>query len=418
MRKKIFILADWFSPGYKAGGLVTALANLTQAIGEHFELFVMTRDRDLGDSTAYRDIASGTWVESGHARVFYANDFSFGNLGRQIQHIQPDVLYLNSFFSTLTVKALLLRRMGFVAKTPVVIAPRGELSPGALAIKGRKKSLYSTVALRSGLYGSVRWHASSDLEAREIRGFLESRGQRHSDVVTASDIPPAAWTMTTSQPVRRTKRGSTRFLFVSRISPKKNLLYALEALRSVASDVEFDLYGPIDDANYWADCERAIRTLPTNVSVSYRGPAAPDNIAAILRDHDFFLLPTQGENFGYAILEALAEGCPVLISDRTPWNDVAAQGAGWAIPLEDRGGWARAIDQCIAMDAETYLHMSSRARQYLSAWLRRTNPSRETIEMFESVLAELDPAPQQLAAERLRSEKQAYASDQAREAAK
>lgn len=131
MRKKIFILADWFSPGFKAGGLVTALANLTRAIGERFELFVMTRDRDLGDLASYRGIAANEWREGENAKVHYTADFSFGNLRRQIERVQPDVLYLNSFFSSISVKTLLLRKLGLTAKVPVVIAPRGELSRGA-----------------------------------------------------------------------------------------------------------------------------------------------------------------------------------------------------------------------------------------------------------------------------------------------
>src|ERR1700761_2957692 len=155
MRKKIFILADWFLPGYKAGGLVTALANLTRTIGDRFELFVMTRDRDLGDLAAYRGIAPNEWRDGENIKIFYTGDFSFGNLRRQIERVQPDVLYLNSFFSSISVKTLLLRKMGLAAKVPIVIAPRGELSPGALAIKAGKKTLYSRLAIRGGLYDGV-----------------------------------------------------------------------------------------------------------------------------------------------------------------------------------------------------------------------------------------------------------------------
>jgi glycosyltransferase involved in cell wall biosynthesis len=417
MRKKIFILADWFSPGFKAGGLVTALANLTRAVGERFELFVMTRDRDLGDLASYRGIAANEWREGENAKVYYTADFSFGNLRRQIERVQPDVLYLNSFFSSISVKTLLLRKLGLTAKVPVVIAPRGELSPGALAIKAGKKALYSRMAIRGGLYNGICWHASSDLESREIETFLESNGQQNEAIATASDIPSFTWNTTESRLARRAKSGSTRFVFISRISPKKNLLYALEALQTVPDEVEFDVFGPIDDASYWANCQRVIRTLPPNVTVRYRGAIARDDVASVLREHDFFLLPTQSENFGYAILEALAEGCPVLISDKTPWNDLAAQCAGWVMPLQERGVWAHAIAQCIAMDADTHAQMTARAREFVSAWLRRTNPAHETIEMFEAVLANPGALPQHAVADRSRHEEPAYV-DPAREAAK
>jgi glycosyltransferase involved in cell wall biosynthesis len=417
MRKKMFILADWFSPGFKAGGLVTALANLTRAIGERFELFVMTRDRDLGDLASYRGITANEWREAENANVFYTADFSFGNLRRQIERIQPDVLYLNSFFSSISIKTLLLRKLGLTAKVPVVIAPRGELSPGALAIKAGKKALYSRMAIRGGLYGGICWHASADLEFREIETFLESHGQLHEAIATASDIPPIAWSIAESRLARRAKSGPTRFVFISRISPKKNLLYALKALETGSDEVEFDVFGPIDDANYWADCQRVIRTLPANVTVRYRGAIARDDVASVLREYDFFLLPTQSENFGYAILEALAEGCPVLISDKTPWNDLAALGAGWVTPLPDRDAWVRAIALCIAMDADTHAQMAARAREYVSEWLRRTNPTHETIEMFEAVLANPSALLRHAVANGSHHEEPAYV-DPAREAAK
>jgi glycosyltransferase involved in cell wall biosynthesis len=416
MRNKMFILADWFSPGFKAGGLVTALVNLTRAIGDRFELFVMTRDRDLGDVTAYPGVAPNEWRNGESAKIFYTTDFSFRNLRRQIECVQPDVLYLNSFFSSISVKTLLLRKVGLTAKVPVVIAPRGELSPGALAIKANKKALYSRLAIRAGLYGGICWHASSDLEFREIEAFLESHGQRHEAIATASDIPPVAWSIAERRLARRAKSGATRFVFISRISPKKNLLYALEAIRSVSDEVECDIFGPIDDLNYWADCERVIRTLPPNVTVRFRGAIARDDVASVLREHDFFLLPTQSENFGYAILEALAEGCPVLISDKTPWNDLAALDAGWVMPLQERSVWARAIAQCIAMDAETHAKMVASAREYVSTWLSHTNPARETIEMFEAVLANPSPALHAVT-DRSHHEDPTYV-DPAREAAK
>ena len=55
---------------------------------------------------------------------------------------------------------------------------------------------------------------------------------------------------------------------------------------------------------------------------------------ALYATHDLLILPTQGENHGYVIQEALLSGCPVLISDRTPWRGLAALGVGADLPLE------------------------------------------------------------------------------------
>jgi glycosyltransferase involved in cell wall biosynthesis len=47
-----------------------------------------------------------------------------------------------------------------------------------------------------------------------------------------------------------------------------------------------------------------------------------------------FVLPSKGESFGHAIFEALSLGCPVLISNQTPWNNLLAQNAGIDLPLD------------------------------------------------------------------------------------
>ncbi len=64
------------------------------------------------------------------------------------------------------------------------------------------------------------------------------------------------------------------------------------------------------------------------------GPLPPDRVAEALRANHLLFLPTRSENFGHVILEALAAGCPVLLSDRTPWRNLARAGVGWDLPLD------------------------------------------------------------------------------------
>jgi glycosyltransferase involved in cell wall biosynthesis len=124
-------------------------------------------------------------------------------------------------------------------------------------------------------------------------------------------------------------------VFISRISPKKNLLFALRMLQSVLGDISFDIYGPIEDARYWNRCEKAIGTLPPNVRVKYMGMVEHEKVGEVFAEHDLFLFPTLGENYGHVICEALSAGCPVLISDQTPWRHLQEEGAGWDIPLAE-----------------------------------------------------------------------------------
>src|SRR5437763_17151247 len=109
--KKILVIADWYLPGFKAGGPLHSLRNLIEAIGQgNFDFYVLTRDRDLTDKRPYKDVKTERWTPLGNAHVFYTASPSFTTLLRTIRKLDPDVIYMNSFFSRLTCKILLLRR--------------------------------------------------------------------------------------------------------------------------------------------------------------------------------------------------------------------------------------------------------------------------------------------------------------------
>ena len=56
-----------------------------------------------------------------------------------------------------------------------------------------------------------------------------------------------------------------------------------------------------------------------------------------LAKNDLFFFPAHGENYGHVIAEAMAAGCPVLISDQTAWRNLEEKGAGWDLPLDAPG---------------------------------------------------------------------------------
>jgi glycosyltransferase involved in cell wall biosynthesis len=383
---RILILADWYLPGYKAGGLVTALANLADSIGDVFDLYVFTRDRDLTDRGPYPAIRQGEWQPVGRARVLYTSDLSFAHLRRRISEVSPSIIYLNSFFSPLVIKTLCLRKLGLLPNCAIVLAPRGELSPGALQIKPAKKRLYKHAALRAHLCSGVLWHACSELEAGHIASELRGDGRKQPCIRVASDLPNRDWARATRARSRNKQASGARFLFISRISPIKNLLFALGELSRLTGRIAFHIFGPIDDHAYWAKCLKRIQSLPGNITVHYGGTIPRALVPRVVSDFDFFLLPTAGENFGYAILEAMASGCPVIVSDRTPWRDLSDWNAGWALALDDRPAWGPVLQQCVEMGPGPYAAMSSRAREFVAAWAASTNQRDEMIGIFNAAL--------------------------------
>jgi glycosyltransferase involved in cell wall biosynthesis len=177
-----------------------------------------------------------------------------------------------------------------------------------------------------------------------------------------------------------------KLVFVSRISPKKNLLFALQLLPKIKGQVVFDIYGPVEDDDYWQLCQNSISTMPNNIRVKYNGSVPNEKVFEVLADYHFFFLPTLGENFGHAILEALSAGCPVIVSDQTPWRDFAKQGGGWDLPLEAVEQWRVILQSCTDMDNKTYQRIASQARQLAVESVCRPDIIKQNVSLFTNAL--------------------------------
>ncbi len=151
------------------------------------------------------------------------------------------------------------------------------------------------------------------------------------------------------------------------------MIWLLEVLRSVTGNIELDVIGPLEDEAYWRRCLAAIQQLPPAIVVRYRGEVPHDKVADELAGHHLMVLPTRHENFGHVILESLAVGRPVLISDQTPWRGLVEAGAGSGIsPSTARLAFREAIEEAVAMDDAQLRIMSVAAASLASSRMAMT----------------------------------------------
>lgn len=384
-RPRVLMLIDYYLPAYKAGGPIRTAAGIVHHLGDRFEFRILTRDHDLGDPAPWPDVRPGQWVRLGGAECRYltAHERTLRAMRRVIRETEHDVLYVNSLFSVpMSIKPLLLRRLRLVPQVRLTLAPRGELSAGAISLKQLKKRAFLAVAKAIGLHRDVLWQASSVYEQRDVRKVFGE----HAQVVVAPDLRVGVQGLQTEvlPSVARTQ-GSLRIAFVSRISPMKNLEGALEMLSGVRASVEFDIYGPKEDQRCWARCEALMRQLPANVTARYVRVLPHHEVDEVLRRYQLFLLPSLGENFGHVIIEALAAGCPVLISDRTPWRELESHGVGWDLPLEDVERFRAVIEACAG---EGPLERQERAKRAV-AFAARQQPGAEDLRSNASLFEDL-----------------------------
>ncbi len=389
-RRTVLVMADHYLPGFKAGGPIRTLQNLIDALGDEFRFLVITRDRDLSDTEAYTGVRLNAWNNVGPAKVYYASPdtLTWPGLRHLLGRTRFDVLYLNSFFSPLmTVLPLVLRRVYGRRTTPVVLAPRGEFSPGALALKPAKKRAYFALAHATGLLSGLRWQATSDAERAQIIALVRARPD---DVAVAPNLPSVGRVVTqigaVLQPVRAS--GPLRMVFLSRISPMKNLDFLISVLRQVRTPATLTVHGPVVDAPYWKACQDAAHGLPRHIRVTYAGEVQPARVAATFAEHDVFVFPTRGENFGHVILESLTAGTPVIISDRTPWQ-ADANGAVTVLTLDGPEGWARTIETWAGLDDTALEDRRVKAAALANAYLSKNGSGEAHRQLFLAALAPL-----------------------------
>ncbi len=376
-KKKILLFSDWFYPGFMAGGPIQSSFNLINHLQEFYDFSVITRDTDYTDTVPYRGVKSDEWnILPNGMRVYYFSEkkLSYPAMSKLINEEEFDIAYLNSMYSPrFTIMPLfILNKLG----KKVILAPRGMLAPTAIAIKSWKKKPFLLWIKNSSMIKNMKFHAASLHEADHIRQVFGKK----VEIKIAPNLPGKIESPVTIE--KRKEVGSVNLINVARVSPEKNLHYALEVLLNAKGKVKFDIYGPVYDYPYWEKCKEILSRLPSNVECEYFGPISKDSLPQAMKDVHFLLMPTQGENFGHTILEAMICGCPPIISDRTPWIGLEPLKAGFDLPLEEQQKFEDVLHKVVSMDQEEFNTWSEGTRKFAAAFINNPDLLKQSIDIF------------------------------------
>jgi glycosyltransferase involved in cell wall biosynthesis len=316
------------------GGPAVALAGLTRALAkEGADVSVVTAYRDGEDLSAADELRrSGVRVTS-IGPTFGAvrwRPTTSGTLAPLVE--ASDVVHVHAVWEDVQYHAIrLARRFG----VPFLIRPCGMLDPWSLAQHTIRKKLYLSVRLRKMLAHAAAVHFTSDTEARLARPVVEGRPEivepNGIDLAEFDPPPPRG-----AFRVRYPRLGDRPFvLFLSRVHPKKGLDLLVPAFAKAApADVSLVLAGPVAPGY-----KRAVNALANAHGIADRvvwtGMLHGDERLEAYFDAVLFVLPSYQENFGIVVVEALAAGCPVVISDQVNiWREVVDAGVGAAVPTK------------------------------------------------------------------------------------
>lgn len=372
-KPKLLFITDWYPPAFKGGGPIRSLVNLVEQLKTEYACYIYTSDTDFGEEQPLHDVVTNQWVNKNGVQVYYrSGKMSFKQVKSIIAEINPNRIYLNSMFSNM-IKPILVA----YATNKVIVAPRGMLNASALAVKPIKKYLYLWFLRTFGFAKYLHFHATSDEERKVIKRIFPNA----QSIVVAENIPGSV--SVDLHPADKMK-GCLNMVFVGRMHPIKNLHLLLEALQNVDGEVKLTVIATNEDNNYLERCAQISRSLPAHINISWFLDLPPNEITNHLLNAHLFALLSTGESFGHAIFEALAVGCPVLVSDNTPWKNLEEKKAGLDLSLNNLNKISSAIQVFVNLDNQQWQSYRKGALELGTAYADKLDVNKLYHPLFEN----------------------------------
>jgi len=376
-KPQVLVFIDWYKPYFKAGGPVRSMVNLVDHLGDRLDFHIITSDRDYTATINEAGVPADHWVRSDAGEmVQYASPAAHTVANwRALLHARPwDVVYINGLFSRWSTIVPLWLLRGSEQRR--IVAVRGMLATGPMQQGAFKKRMFLFLMKAMGCFKKVEFQATNAEEVGDIRRWIGADVTIHLVQNLArkasAQLPPSI----------KKEIGMLTLVSLARIAEEKNTLFAIERLASVRGRVRFDLFGTVYDQAYFERCKAAVQRLPKNIDVVWHGQLPNEEVGeALTRAHALFM-PSVGENFGHTMLEALSAGRPLVISDRTPWKNLAPTQAGWDLPLEDPERFTEAVQRLVDMDQSTYDVLIKGAYTLGSRYLSDPVPVEKSLSMF------------------------------------
>lgn len=353
---RILHVVPTYIPAYRYGGPIFAVHGLCKALaklGNNVHVFTTNVDGERDSNVPLGipinlDSVKVWYFPSKRLRRLYWSPPMQKELEKQIREF--DIVHLHSIFLWPTWAAARLARK---YKKPYIISPRGMLVKELIERKSRfAKNLWISLIERKNLEHAAAIHVTTESEKEEAQKFginlprifiIPNGVDINNGETDQKQIIPNIGHIINKKPY---------LLFLGRINWKKGLDRLIPALKFVP-DIPLISAGN-DEENYKPKLETIAVTYGVLKRINFIGPVYGEDKTALLKNASALVLPSYSENFGNVVLEAMAVGCPVVVTPEVGVSDIVQKsGAGLVVKgnPETLGKEIRNIlsnpDQCI-----------------------------------------------------------------------
>lgn len=260
---------------------------------------------------------------------------------------------------------------------PYIITPHGMLYPQALARSAWKKRLMMRLSFDKDIREASCIHVTCMQEMKYFRDL----GYRNPVAVIANPVPIPDYVNDISS-----LRNKKRIGFLGRLHPRKNVKGLIEAWASLGmftQNAELYIMGKGDES-YEADLKKLVQTLGlTNVVFTgfVNGREKFEKLVLL----SALFVPSDFENFGMIIPEALIAKTPVMASLGTPWEELNSYHCGWWVN-NDLKTLARTMEVALSLSDDEIEAMGERGRQLVIEKYRDAHVATQMKQLYEWIL--------------------------------
>jgi glycosyltransferase involved in cell wall biosynthesis len=355
---RILHVVPSYIPAWRYGGPILSVHGLCRALAARGHDVVVATTNVDGDSDSAVPLGEPTQLDGVEVHYFpsrflrrtYYSPSMRGFIGHRLQEI--DIVHTHSVFLWPTSAAAALARN---SSKPYVLSPRGMLVRDLIE---RRRSFLKRAWIwafeRRNVHDAAAIHVTSAIEEQELRGL----GLAPKRVIT---IPNGVDTPASGDASTRGDR-ARYILFLGRISWKKGIERLVAAMPHLP-DMRLLVAGN-DEEGYWPKIAQVAGKLSVAPRIEYIGFIQGNAKDELLAGAACLVLPSLSENFGNVVVEAMAAGCPVVVTPEVGAADIVRASKGGVVLPGEPAALGEGLQKLLA-DEAALRQMGARGREYV-----------------------------------------------------
>ena len=383
-RLRILQVVPTYFPAVRYGGPIRSVHALSKALvdlGHEVHVFSSSMDgpKDLEVDEAVPTIIDGVYVHYFRVPMLRRLCWCPSMLhALREQASSFDIMHLHSVFLWPTFAAA---RTATALGLPYLVAPRGMLSKVAINGKSRLlKTAWIRIFEQKTLRDAAGIHVTTDLETTELREL----GLDLSEIVCVPNSVswPARHSPLAAGPYAKIPQPYV--LFLSRIDWKKGLDRLIESWKRIPPDITLIIAGN-DEEGYSQKLRKIAGVHQVGERIHFLGPVSDADKWALYENALMFVLPSYSENFGNVVAEAMAMGCPVVVTPEVGLAHVVRESGAGIVADGDPVAFASAI-RSLLDDPARRKAMGERGRSSAIAQLSSESLARRMESIYRGML--------------------------------